>query len=127
MITVHLSGKYRGAAHQICNAFFRKTKFVHVKFNNLSAYDAHLFVKNLNTMGEGDIDCIPNTEEKYIVFMMMKRNSNTKFGLSIVSGSCQQVLISGSAQQVLINLRETSNRTNLNIREKHSAMSVISC
>ena len=37
-------------------------------FHNLSGYDAHLFVKNLNSMGEGNIDCIPNTEEKYISF-----------------------------------------------------------
>ena len=37
-------------------------------FHNLSCYDAHLFVKNLNSLGEGNIDCIPNTEEKYISF-----------------------------------------------------------
>jgi len=36
--------------------------------HNLSGYDAHLFVKNLNSMGEGNIDCVPNTEEKYISF-----------------------------------------------------------
>ena len=34
----------------------------------MSGYDAHLFVKNLNSMGEGTIDCILNTEEKYIRF-----------------------------------------------------------
>jgi len=39
-----------------------------VFFHNLSGYDAHLFVKNLNSMGEGNIDCICNTEEKYISF-----------------------------------------------------------
>ena len=64
----HFTGKYRGAAHQKCNALFRKPKFVPVFFHNLSGYDAHLFVKNLNSMGEGNIDCIPNTEEKYISF-----------------------------------------------------------
>ena len=64
----HFIGKYRGAAHQKCNALFRKPKFVPVFFHNLSGYDAHLFVKNLNSMGEGNIDCIPNTEEKYIGF-----------------------------------------------------------
>jgi len=39
-----------------------------VFFHNLSGYDAYLFVKNLNSMGEGNIDCICNTEEKYISF-----------------------------------------------------------
>jgi len=64
----HFTGKYRGAAHQKCNALFRKPKFVPVFFHTLSGYDAHLFVKNLNSMGEGNIGCIPNTEEKYISF-----------------------------------------------------------
>jgi len=58
----HSTGKYKGAAHQKCNALFRKPNFVPVFFHNLSGYDAHLFVKNLNSMGEGDIECIPNTE-----------------------------------------------------------------
>ena len=64
----HLTGKCRGAAYQKCNALFRKPKFDPVFFHNLSGYDGHFFVKNLNSMGEGDIDCIPNTEEKYISF-----------------------------------------------------------
>ena len=36
-------------------------------FHNLSGYDAHLFVKNLG-YSEGNINCIPNNEEKYISF-----------------------------------------------------------
>ena len=48
----HFTGKYGGAAHKKCNALFRKSKFVPVFFHNLSGYDAHLFVKNLNSMGE---------------------------------------------------------------------------
>ena len=36
-------------------------------FHNLSGYDSHLFIKNLG-FSEGNIDCIPNTEERYISF-----------------------------------------------------------
>ena len=36
-------------------------------FHNLSGYDSHLFVKNLG-FTEGNIDCIPNNDEKYISF-----------------------------------------------------------
>ena len=36
-------------------------------FHNLSGYDIHLFIKNLG-FSKGDIDCIPNNEEKYISF-----------------------------------------------------------
>ncbi|XP_048588381.1 uncharacterized protein LOC116601844 [Nematostella vectensis] len=63
----HLTGKYRGAAHNACNLRFRAPKFFPVLFHNLSGYDSHLFVKNLGT-SEGKINCIPNNEEKYISF-----------------------------------------------------------
>ena len=63
----HFTGKYRGAAHDICNLKYRKPNFTPVVFHNLSGYDSHLFIKNLG-FSEGDIDCIPNNEEKYISF-----------------------------------------------------------
>ena len=63
----HYTGRYRGAAHNKCNLKFKKPKFIPVVFHNLSGYDAHLFVKNLGYR-EGNINCIPNNEEKYISF-----------------------------------------------------------
>ena len=63
----HFTGKFRGAAHNICNLQFKKPKFTPVIIHNLSGYDSHLFVKNLGKT-EGDIKCIPNNEEKYISF-----------------------------------------------------------
>ena len=36
-------------------------------FHNLSGYDSHLFIKNLG-FTTGNIDCIPNKEERYISF-----------------------------------------------------------
>ena len=55
----HFTGKYRGAAHNICNLRFKKPKFTPVIFHNLSGYDSHLFVNNLGK-SEGNIKCIPN-------------------------------------------------------------------
>ena len=63
----HFTGRYRGAAHNSCNLKYRKPKFTPVVFHNLSGYDSHLFIKNLG-FSVGDIDCIPNNEEKYISF-----------------------------------------------------------
>ena len=45
----------------------KKTNFIHVFFHNLEGYDSHLFIKNLG-VSEGNINCIPKTEEKYISF-----------------------------------------------------------
>ena len=64
----HFTGRYRGAAHNICNLKYRKPNFTPVVFHNLSGYNSHLFNKNLG-FSEGDIDCIPNNEERYISFI----------------------------------------------------------
>ena len=63
----HFTGRYRGAAHNSCNLKYRKPNFTPVVFHNLAGYDSHLFIKELG-FSEGDIDCIPNNEEKYISF-----------------------------------------------------------
>ena len=63
----HFTGRYRGAAHNECNLNYRKPNFTPVVFHNLSGYDSHLFIKHI-CFSEGNIDCIPNNEEKYISF-----------------------------------------------------------
>ena len=63
----HFTGRYRGAAHNSCNLKYRKPNFTPVVFHNRSGYDSHLFIKNLG-FSEGNIDCIPNNEERYISF-----------------------------------------------------------
>ena len=70
----HFTGRYRGAAHNSCNLKYRKPNFTPVVFHNLSGYDGHLFIKNLGFTA-GNIDCIPNNEEKYISF-----TKNTEVG-----------------------------------------------
>ncbi|CAH3016600.1 unnamed protein product [Porites evermanni] len=60
-------GQYRGAAHNKCNLMCKKPKVLPVIFHNLQGYDAHLFIKQLARL-EGDLSCIPATEEKYISF-----------------------------------------------------------
>ena len=63
----HYTGKYRGPAHNICNLKYSKPNSISVFFHNLAGYDSHLFIKKLG-ITEGNIDCIPNNEEKYISF-----------------------------------------------------------
>ena len=63
----HFTGRYRGAACNICNLKYCKPNNISVFFHNLTGYDSHLFIKKLNTTS-GAIDCIPNNEENYISF-----------------------------------------------------------
>ena len=63
----HFTGRFRGAAHNSCNLKYKKPDFTPIVFHNLSGYDSHLFIRNLGD-SEGDLDCIPNNDEKYISF-----------------------------------------------------------
>ena len=63
----HFTGKCRGALHSKCNLRLKRTFNIPVFFHNLSGYDSHLFVKRLAD-SEGDVNCIPRNEEKYIIF-----------------------------------------------------------
>ena len=74
----HYTGRYRGAAHNLCNLNYKKPNFTPVVFHNLNGYDSHLFIKNLG-FSEGNINCIANNEEKYISFSKRIRvRSDTK-------------------------------------------------
>ena len=65
----HLTGKFRGAAHEICNLKAKVPEFTPVFMHNLDGYDSHLFIKNMgNEFGE--ITAIPNNEEKYVSFSL---------------------------------------------------------
>ncbi|XP_065667559.1 uncharacterized protein LOC136087872 [Hydra vulgaris] len=61
----HITGKYRGAAHNSCNLKYKIPKIFSVLFCNISGYDSHLFIKKLS---EGKLSCIPINEEKYISY-----------------------------------------------------------
>ena len=63
----HLTGKYRGAAHNQCNLNYKLPNFYPVIFHNLSGYDTHMFIKDLAET-EGELNCIAKTEEDYISF-----------------------------------------------------------
>ena len=65
----HYTGKYRGAAHEMCNVRFAIPKQIPVFFHNLSGYDAHLFIRELGKkFGSESIKVIPENAEKYISF-----------------------------------------------------------
>jgi len=77
----HYSGKFRAALNQR-NLLFRKPKHIPVIFHNLAGYDSHLFIKSLGKT-QGNIDCIPNNEEKYISFSKSVNDENKKLKYKI--------------------------------------------
>ena len=68
----HITGKYRGAAHNACNLKLQlnpKTTTIPVVFHNLRGYDSHLLMHAISKV-DGRVSCIPNNTEKYISFSL---------------------------------------------------------
>ena len=82
----HITGKYRGSAHQECNLKLRikpEEIKIPVIFHNLRGYDSHFIMQEIgaivknhaykNKKGEDkqmNINAIPNSIEKYMAFML---------------------------------------------------------
>ena len=64
----HYTGKYRGAAHNICNLRYKVPKEIPVVFHNGSTYDYHFIIKELAKEFEGNFECLGENTEKYITF-----------------------------------------------------------
>ena len=82
----HITGKFRGSAHQDCNLKLQvkpERIKIPVIFHNLRGYDSHFIMQQIgkiakrhtykNKRGEEchmNINCIPNNMEKYMAFML---------------------------------------------------------
>ena len=64
----HYTGKYRGAAHNICNLIYKIPKEIPIIFHNGSTYDYHFIIKELVKEFEGNFECLGENTEKYITF-----------------------------------------------------------
>ena len=54
----HYTGKYRGAAHNICNLRYKIPKEIPVVFHNGSTYDYHFIIKELVKYFDGNFECV---------------------------------------------------------------------
>ena len=64
----HYTGKYRGAAHSICNLRYKIKKEIPVVFHNGSTQDYHLIIKKIAKEFKGHFDCLGENTEKYVTF-----------------------------------------------------------
>ena len=74
----HYTGKYRGAAHDICNLRYKIPKEIPVVFHNGSTYDYHFIIKELAEEFEGEFECLGKNTEKYITFSVPIKKVITK-------------------------------------------------
>ena len=61
-------GRYRGAAHSICNLKFKVPNEIPILFHSGSNYDYHFIIKELPNEFEGQFECLGENKERYKTF-----------------------------------------------------------
>ena len=64
----HYTGKYRDAAHNICNLRYKVPKEIPVVFHNGSTYDYHFIINELVKEFKGNFECLGENTEICITF-----------------------------------------------------------
>jgi len=68
----HITGLYRGPAHNKCNIFYDyKNTLIPVFFHNLKGYDSHLIIQEMGKFDK-EISCIPQSSEQFLSFRIGK-------------------------------------------------------
>lgn len=99
----HLSGKFRGPAHNVCNLNFQTCDFIPIFFHNLTGYDSHLFIKEL--ADGGSIDIIPINKESYIsITKTIKLDNNQSLKLRFLDS---YRFMSSSIEKLAHNLKSS--------------------
>ena len=71
----HYTGKYRGAAHNICNLRYKIPKEIPSVFHNDCTYDYHFIIKELAEEFEGKYECLDKNKEKLLLFQYQSKNN----------------------------------------------------
>ena len=69
----HYTGKYRGAAHYICNLRYKIPEEILVVFHNGSTYNYYFIIKELAKEFEGQFECLGENTEKYIPLSVLTK------------------------------------------------------
>ena len=105
----HYTGKYRGAAHNICNLRYKVSKEIPVVFHNGSTYDNHFIIRELVKEFEGNFDCLGENTEKYITFSvpLKKKIDNKNLEITYIIKFIDSFrFMSSSLSQLVDNLSE---------------------
>ena len=75
----HYTGKFRGAAHSICNLNYKVPQEIPVKIQNGSKYNHYFLIKELAEESKGEFNCLGEIAEKYVSFTVpIKKEHNNK-------------------------------------------------
>ena len=107
----HYTGKYRVAAHSICNLRYETQKDIPVVTHNGSNYDFHLLITELAKEFRSNMRCIPEDKQKCIsisIPIIIKREDDkfTRYNLKFIDSA---KFMAGSLDTHVNNLSELYN------------------
>ena len=70
MSEIIVTGKFREAAHSICNLCYKVPKKIPILIHNRSTYDDHFIIKKLPKEFKGKFECLGENTERYIIFLV---------------------------------------------------------
>ena len=113
----HMTGKYRGAAHNECNFKLKlnpKTMPIPVIFHNLKGYDGHLLMQAMARV-QGEIKCIATNTEKYMSFSL----GNLRFidSLNFLLNSLEKVVDGCDEFPIMEKLMPEENKRQLLLKK----------
>ena len=93
----HYTGKFRGAAHSICNLRYKKPKEIPKVFHDGSAYDYHFLINKLAKEFGGQLEGLGENKEKYITFSVptsreLDNSKTVTYKLNFVSTSLSSLV-----------------------------------
>ena len=120
----HYTGKYRGAAHSICNLRYKISKEIPVVFHNGSTYDYHFIIKQLARKFKGNFECLGENTEKYITFSVRikKEHDNGKATTYKLKFIDSYRFMQDSLSNLVDNLSEINNKELDNTRSTNASL-----
>ena len=75
----HYTGKFRGAAHSICNLNYNDQKEIPITIHN-ATYDTHFILNQLAIEFKSKLNCIGDNIEKHITFSVSIKKEVNNYG-----------------------------------------------
>ena len=99
----HFTGKFRGAAHQLCNLQYRKSYVIPCFFHNFSGYDSHHIFKALSSLEKEYSHRSPK-----VIGKSLEKFTSMKIGFVEMKDSCQ--LLNCGLDKLVNNLKEKGQK-----------------
>ena len=103
----HYTGKFRGAAHNICNLKYNTPKEIPIIFHNGSTCDYHFIIKQLVKEFTGNFDCLGENTEKCITFSVSINSKTIKYKIKFIDSFR---FMSESLSSLINNLSEINKK-----------------